>query len=66
MAAQIGKKIGVQVIGSSDAHIQNKVGVFATLLPYSVKNVKELIEALKTNKCKPLIFKDGKYEIIEY
>ena len=49
MAAQIGKKLGIQVIGSSDAHIQSKVGVFATLLPYPVKNVKELIEALKTN-----------------
>lgn len=66
MAAQIGKKLGIQVIGSSDAHIQSKVGVFATLLPYPVKNVKELIEALKTNRCKPLVYKDGKYEVIEY
>lgn len=66
MAAQIGKKLRIQVIGSSDAHIQSKVGVFATLLPYPVKNVKELIEALKTNRCKPLVYKDGKYEVIEY
>ena len=66
MAAQIGKKLGIQVIGSSDAHIQSKVGVFATLLPYPVKNVKELIEALKTNRCKPMVYKDGKYEVIEY
>lgn len=66
LAAQTAKKLGIQVFGSSDAHIQKKVGVFATLLPYRVNNVKELIEAIKTNKCKPLVYKDGKYEEIEY
>lgn len=65
LAAATAKKLGIQVLGSSDAHVKEKVGIFATLLPYRVNNVKELIEALKTNKCKPLIYKNNKYEIIE-
>lgn len=65
LAVATAKKLGIQVFGSSDAHVKEKVGVFATLLPYRVNNVKELIEALKTNKCKPLVYKNNKYEVIE-
>ena len=65
LAVKAGKELGIQVIGSSDAHVVEKVGVYATLLPYKVKNVKELIEALKTNRCKPLKYINNNYEIIE-
>ena len=65
LAVKAGKELGIQVIGSSDAHVVEKVGVYATLLPYKVKNVKELIEALKTNRCKPLKYVNNNYEIIE-
>lgn len=65
LAVKAGKELGIQVVGSSDAHVVEKVGVYATLLPYKVKNVKELIEALKTNRCKPLKYVNNNYEIIE-
>lgn len=65
LAVKAGKELGIQVIGSSDAHVVEKVGVYATLLPYKVKNVRELIEALKTNRCKPLKYVNNNYEIIE-
>lgn len=65
LAVKAAKKRGIQVLGSSDAHVIEKVGVYATLLPYRVNNVKELIEALKTNKCKPLVYRNNKYEVIE-
>lgn len=65
LAVKAGKELGIQVIGSSDAHVVEKVGVYATLLPYKVKNVKELIETLKTNRCKPLKYVNNNYEIIE-
>ncbi|MFR4478262.1 MAG: PHP domain-containing protein [Fusobacterium sp.] len=65
LAVKAGKELGIQVIGSSDAHVVEKVGVYATLLPYKVKNVKELIEALKTNRCKPLKYVNNNYEIIK-
>lgn len=65
LAVEVGKKLGIQIIGSSDAHVVEKVGVYATLLPYKVKNVKELIEALKTNRCQPLKYVNNKYEIIK-
>ena len=65
LAVKAGNELGIQVIGSSDAHVVEKVGVYVTLLPYKVKNVKELIEALKTNRCKPLKYVNNNYEIIE-
>ena len=65
LAVKAGKELGIQVVGSSDAHVVEKVGVYATLLPYKVKNVKELIETLKTNRCKPLKYVNNNYEIIE-
>lgn len=65
LAVEAGKKLGIQVIGSSDAHVVEKVGVYATLLPYEVKNVKELIEALKTNRCQPLKYVNNSYVIIK-
>lgn len=61
LACEKAKALGIQAIGSSDAHIKEKVGIFATLLPYQVNNVKELIEALKTNKCKALVYENNRY-----
>lgn len=61
LAVKAAHDTGVQVLGSSDAHIVEKVGIYATLLPYRVNNVKELIKALKTNKCKPLAYRNGMY-----
>ena len=59
------KELGIQCIGSSDSHSANTIGKYATLLPYKVSSVEELIEAIKTNKCKPAIYKDGKYIIVD-
>lgn len=64
-AFETAKKLGIQAVGSSDAHYQHAVGRFATKLPFSAKNVEELIKAIKTNKCVPMIYIDGKYQEIE-
>lgn len=58
-------ELGIQAVGSSDAHHQHAVGRFATKLPFDVKNVKELIEAIKTNRCIPMIYDNGEYKEIK-
>lgn len=64
-AFETAKKLGIQAVGSSDAHHQHAVGRFATKLPFAVKNVEELIKAIKTNECVPMIYVDGTYKEIE-
>lgn len=64
-AFETAKKLGIQAVGSSDAHHQHAVGRFATKLPFAVKNVEELIKAIKTNECVPMIYVDGIYKEIE-
>lgn len=64
-AVESAKKLGIQVVGSSDAHHQVAVGRFATKLPFPVKNVDELIKAIKTNKCVPIVYEDGTYKEIK-
>lgn len=64
-AFETAKKLGIQAVGSSDAHHQHAVGRFATKLPFTVANVKELIKAIKTNECIPMIYSDGIYKEIE-
>lgn len=64
-AFETAKKLGIQAVGSSDAHHQHAVGRFATKLPFTVTNVAELIKAIKTNECVPMIYVDGIYKEIE-
>ena len=64
-AFETAKKLGMQAVGSSDAHHQHAVGRFATKLPFTVTNVAELIRAIKTNECVPMIYVDGIYKEIE-
>ena len=64
-AHQVAKRLGIQSVGASDAHKSEEVGKFATLLPYEVKDINELIEAIKSNRCKPLEYRNGNYVIID-
>ncbi len=64
-AFEIAKKLGIQAVGASDAHHQHAVGRFATKLPFTVTNIMELIRAIKTNKCVPMVYADGIYKEIE-
>lgn len=61
MAQERARKLRIQRIGSSDAHHQHEVGKYATRLPNWVSTVEELIVAVKTNRCKPAIYRDGQY-----
>lgn len=64
-AFYVSKELNIQAIGASDAHHLHKVGKFATLLPYEVYDTQGLIKAIKSNECKPAIYKDGKYIIVK-
>ncbi len=48
-------KLGLQPIGASDCHDLISLGRYATHVPMDCKTVDDLVKALKTVKCEPVI-----------
>lgn len=48
------KKAGFKPFGASDAHTTIQVGRYATEIPGNFTTVEELVEAIKTQECKPV------------
>lgn len=48
-------KLGLQPIGASDCHDLISLGRYATNVPMDCKTVDDLVKALKTVKCEPVI-----------
>lgn len=59
------KMLGMQAIGASDCHHPSTLGKYATKLPQWANSLEEFIDVLKLGKCKPAIFEDGKYRIVD-
>lgn len=54
--------LGVQPVGSSDCHVPEKVGVYATWVPDGVKTVEEFIAAFRLGLCYPVYYENGSYQ----
>lgn len=50
-AAQLAESLGLPVTGGSDAHLPGEVGGVKTWIDASIKEERDLIEALKAGKC---------------
>jgi predicted metal-dependent phosphoesterase TrpH len=48
-------KLGLQPIGASDCHNLISLGRYATYVPMECKTVEDLVKALKTVRCEPVI-----------
>lgn len=62
-AADYAAKLNLACIGSSDCHVPEKVGLYATYFPSEVDSEKELIRCIKERKCSPAYFNRGSYHI---
>lgn len=49
------KKAGFKPFGASDAHTTAHIGRYATEIPGWFTTVEELVEAIKTKECRPVI-----------
>lgn len=63
-AYEYANTLGLQPVGSSDCHIEEKIGHFATYLPETASNLREFIAIFKKGKCRPAVYEDGKYRIV--
>jgi hypothetical protein len=63
-AFAIGKELNISCTGGSDAHVMDKIGVFATYFKGNIRDETDFIEAIKSKQFCPAILKNNKYEVL--
>lgn len=66
LAEDYSKKLCLPATGSSDCHVTEKVGVYATYFPDEIHSVRDLVKAVRSGRCRPAYYKDGAYKIYEF
>lgn len=64
MAMEYCEKLGLQPIGASDCHNLIALGRYATEVPMECRTVADLVRALKTVKCSPVILSGYRAEFL--
>jgi predicted metal-dependent phosphoesterase TrpH len=64
-AYTLATELNLPSFGSSDAHILEKLGRYATVFPDRVRDERDLIEAIKMGKVFPTMLREGKYHPID-
>lgn len=59
-------ELNLPSIGSSDAHVLEKLGTYATKFYSTIRDHRDFIEAIKSGDFHPVQRKDGKYENLDY
>ena len=62
-AADYAKELGKVTVGSSDCHIPEKIGFFATYFPEDVRTLEDMMHVFKSGGCKPAYYWEGEYKI---
>ena len=60
-AVHYAQKYDLATIASSDCHVPQKLGIYATYFPNTINTVDELIIAVKNRETKPVYYKDNSY-----
>lgn len=61
-AAEYAKRLGLFTLGSSDCHVPEKVGVYATWFPQErIRTMEEFLAAFREGNMEPAYFANGKY-----
>lgn len=66
LAADYAKRLNLVCVGSSDCHIPEKVGVYATYFPNEVRTMEEFVTAFRRDELRPVYHEDGEYKIWDY
>lgn len=60
-AAEYAAELGLATVGSSDCHVPEKLGIYATYFPREIRSVQELIRSVKRCETLPVYYKEGGY-----
>lgn len=64
-AARYAWELGLFTLGSSDCHVPEKVGVYATYFPEEVRTMEEFLAVFKKGQMKPAYYEDHAYHILD-
>ena len=64
-ALQYSREYGIQAVAASDAHVLKKLGCYVTWFPEDPKDLQDFIRIFRSGKCKPAVWKEDHYEIVE-
>lgn len=59
-------ELGLPSLGASDAHVIDKIGVYATKFYDSIRDDKDFVEAIKSKNFHPVMRKNGEYKDLDY
>ncbi|EJO5347519.1 PHP domain-containing protein [Clostridium botulinum] len=65
LAYSLATELNLPCIGSSDAHVIEKVGKYATVFPNGIRDEKDLIQAIKDNNVCPAMYDSKEYKYID-
>lgn len=57
-------KVNLPIVGVSDCHFEEKIGVFATYFEDDINSINDLVNALKNGAMSPVVHTGKKYEFI--
>lgn len=63
-AAEYAQELGLFMLGSSDCHVPEKVGVCATYFPQDVETMEEFLAEFRKGRMRPAYYENGHYHII--
>ena len=62
-AAEYANMLGLATLGSSDCHVPEKLGLYATYFPHQIHTVEELVRSVKRRECHPAYYANGTYHL---
>lgn len=60
-ALSVAADLGLPALGGSDAHSLDRLGAFATLFPDDVKDMKDVLRAVRQGEVQPVSFLNGRF-----
>ena len=60
-AADYARELNLALLGASDCHVPEKLGIYATYFQKEIRTVEDLIQGVKKKECLPAYYKDGTY-----
>ena len=58
-ALHLSRKLGLPGLGGSDAHQVDRIGRYVSVFPGRIRDLQDLIQAIKAHQVQPLAFKEG-------
>ncbi|MCC5909345.1 MAG: PHP domain-containing protein [Clostridiaceae bacterium] len=64
LAYYLAQELNLPALGGSDAHHIHQIGQYATLFPDGIRDEKDLIQAILSNKVSPVIYENNTFKPI--